>query len=77
MDPDPFFHFPIEVTLALLALVTILLAVGRVLIALRKPVRVREPVPHGEAPYKPETPGLLHPGQLDVVPQAGPEPANR
>ena len=77
MDPDPFFRFPIEVTLALLALVTILLAVGRVLIALRKPAPVRMPGPHGETPYKLETPDPLHPGRLDVVPQAGREPANR
>ena len=76
MDPVPFFRFPIEVTLALLALVAILLAVGRVLIALRKPVPVRMPGQHAEAPYKLEAPGLLHPGQLDVVPQAGREPAN-
>ena len=77
MSENLFLRFPIEVTLALLALVLILLAVGRVLMALRKPVPVRMPGAYAEAPYKLEAPGLLLPGHLDVVPQAGREPANR
>jgi hypothetical protein len=77
MSQDLFLRFPIEVTLALAALVLILLGVARMLMALRKPAPVRMPGSHGEAPYKLEAPLLLHPGQLDVVPQAGREPANR
>jgi hypothetical protein len=76
MSENLFLRFPIEVTLALLALVPILLAVARVLIALRRPVPVRMPGAFAEAPYKLEAPGSLA-GQLDVVPQAGREPANR
>lgn len=89
MSQNLFLRFPIEVTLAFLALVLILLAVARVLLALRRPVPVRMPgrygnLPYkgdalyrGEAPYKLEAPSLLHAGRLDVVPQAGREPANR
>jgi hypothetical protein len=52
--------------------------VARVLIALRTPVPVRMPGRYGaEAPYKIEAQALLMPGQVDVVPQAGREPANR
>lgn len=77
MGEHVFLRFPIEVTLALLALVLVLLAVARVLMALRKPAPVRMPGAYGEAPYKLEAPAMLLPGQLDVVPHAGREPANR
>lgn len=77
MGQDLFFHVPIEITVALLAFVPILLVVLRVMLALRKPATVRMPGHPGEAPYKLEAPGLLLPGQLHVVPQAGREPANR
>jgi hypothetical protein len=78
MSQDLFLQFPVEVILALLAMSLILLAVARVLIALRTPVPVRMPGRYGaEAPYKIEAQALLMPGQVDVVPQAGREPANR
>jgi hypothetical protein len=77
MSHELFLRFPIEVTLALLALVLILTAVARVLLALRKPVPVRIPGCCGEAPYKLEPPELPRHGQLDAVAQAGREPANR
>lgn len=77
MSQNLFLRFPIEVMAAMVATVLILLAVARVLIALRKPVPVRMPGRQGEAPYKLETAGLLHPARLDVVRQAGSEPAKR
>jgi hypothetical protein len=77
MSDDLFLRFPIEVTLALLTLLLILLAVACVLMALRKPAPVRMPDASCEAPYKLEAQSLLLPGQVDVVPQAGREPANR
>lgn len=47
-----------------------------VLLALRRPAAVRIAGRRFEAPYKIETPPP-HGGRLDVVPQAGRDPANR
>ena len=77
MSQNLFLRFPIEVTLALFAVVLILTAVARVLLALRKPVPVRMPGRHFDAPYKLEPPELSRHAQLDAVAQAGREAANR
>ena len=77
MSHNLFLRFPIEVTLALLALVMILTAVARVLLALRKPVPVRMHGCSGEAPYKLEPPESTRHRRLGAVAQAGREPANR
>lgn len=77
MGQDLFFRFPIEVMVAFVVLLSILFSVARVLITLSRPAPGRVPAPYGDAPYKLEAPGLLRPGRLDVVPQAGREPANR
>jgi hypothetical protein len=65
------------VALALLALILILLALTRVVVALRRPAPVRLAHYYREAPYKIEAPGALRSGELEVVTHAGSEPANR
>lgn len=77
MGQNLFLRFPIEVTVALLTMIPMLVAVTRALIALRKVAPVRMPGHPDEAPCPRQARDALLPGQLDVVPQAGREPANR
>ena len=77
MSQNLILDLPTPVALALLALTLILFAVARVVFVLRRPATVRIAGHYDEAPYKIETPRFLSTGRVDVVAQAGRDPANR
>jgi hypothetical protein len=77
MSQNLILGLPTPVALALLALILISLALTRVVLALRRPARLRLAHYYVEAPYKLEAPDALRRGELEVVSHAGSEPANR